>query len=77
MVGGLNEAMGGGGGWAVGSGREDGVIVVSPAHGIFFGPDHHGGHHTPTCLNVSSGGEMARCAKVETSGRSSYEFLEG
>ena len=28
MVGVLDETMGGGGGWAVGSGREDGVIVV-------------------------------------------------
>ena len=29
MAGGLDEAMGGGGGWAVCSGREDSAIVVS------------------------------------------------
>ena len=35
------------------------VVLRALLHSIFLGPDRQGGDHTPRCLNVSAGGEMA------------------
>ena len=43
-------------------GEKAGTLHLAPAstlHDIFFGPDCQGGDHSPTCLNVSAGVEMA------------------